>query len=70
MFSQFVKNDIEESFSYLDKDELRTNLSMLVASGDDPAHLSIAKYKDGQDEPVLEIKLYKEEQKLLKALLL
>jgi hypothetical protein len=67
---QYITNDTEQSFSYM-KDGIRTNLSILSPSGDDPACICHFQCKDGIDEPLKDEKLHidTEGKKLLLELL-
>lgn len=62
---QFVTNDFEKTFVYKENG-LTFNLSKLVAAGDDPECYSIAAYRNGQDDPVFEIKFSGEKKELLR----
>jgi hypothetical protein len=64
----FITNDTERSF-VIQKENGHTDLSVLVPSGSDPAHLCISSYENGKDEPVSEVRLYSEEVKVARKLL-
>ena len=64
----FITNDTERSF-VISTENGHTDLSVLVSTGDDPAHLCISKYTDGSDDPISEIRLYSEEAKYARKLL-
>ena len=66
--TSFITNDTERSF-IVPTTNGHTDLSILTPSGDDPAHLYIAEYENGNDEPISEVKLYSEEVKAARKLL-
>lgn len=64
-----ITTDAERSL-VVQKENGCTELSVLTSiSTDDPAHLNIAKYADGSDEPISEIKLCSDEIKAARKLL-
>lgn len=64
----FISNNVERSF-VIPTTNGHTDLSVLVPSGDDPAHLCISSYENGRDEPISEIRLYSTEIKYARKLL-
>lgn len=65
-----ITNDTEDSYTY-ELNGVRTDLSILVSAGSDPACISKAQYRDGIEKPLKEEMLHisSEEKKLLSKLL-